>query len=108
MTTNECIEKIKEFFYECTLIAEKKGRDYNPGGIAFKNVRELAEEIDVSDEKIIWIAMAKHISSIKSYIKLGKLESEPIRERLKDLANYAALLAVLIEENESTKLSKIG
>ena len=85
----------EKFFKECSELLSKKGKDYNPDGKAFKDVYETAQEIGMSPEKVLWIHFKKHYTAIKAYIKKGKTESEPIDERLKDLANYCNLMYVL-------------
>ena len=97
MTIEERNKFLKVFFKSCEEVLETKGRDYTPDGIAFSDVIDTANDIGITPEKVLWIAMKKHISAVKSYVKYGRLESEPIKNRLIDIANYAALIAVLLE-----------
>ena len=101
MTFEERQAKTDKFFEDCKQILLKKGADYTVDNDAFKDLRAVAEEVEVPPLKLLWIFMRKHLSSVKNYIKKGKVESEPIEERLKDIANYCSLINALIEEEKS-------
>ena len=93
----------KEFFQSCETILTKKGKDYTPENVAFKDVDALAEEIGVEPKHVLWIFFRKHFTAVRAWIKKGQVESEPIEERLKDLANYCALLYVLVKREKQAK-----
>lgn len=96
-------EKLTEtFFKECQELIVKKGKDYEPTGIAFATLIKEAEDLGMTPEQLLCVHMSKQWSAIKKYAKTGKLESEPIRERCKDLANYCALFAALVESDNGT------
>lgn len=99
-------EKTDKFFKLCESVLNNKGQDYTIDGEAFREVKEIALEVGISPEKVLWIYARKHYTAIKNYIHKGKLESEPIAMRLVDLANYLALLSALIEEKNESQQSK--
>lgn len=87
---------LMRFFSECGDILKKKGADYNPEGVPFSEIKATAAKLGIKPEQVLTVYMDKHWNAIVSHAKRGQLESEPIRERLKDLANYCALYAVMI------------
>lgn len=89
-------ERLVAFLDECKDLMTQKGKDYNPT-LYFKEVCETADEVGISPVHVLWVLARKHIGAIIRYMKDGQVASEPIRERLKDLANYAALIAVMLE-----------
>lgn len=89
--------RLQGFYAEATEILEKKGRDYNPDGIAFSEVKEIAEDVGIKPEQVLMVFANKHWQAIKAHARGGQVASEPIRERLKDMSNYMALYAVMIE-----------
>lgn len=88
------------FRTECKIITDTKGKDYSPDGIAFAEIKETAKELDIRPEQVLYVHLKKHLSAVKAYMKHGKAASEPIEERLKDLANYCALLYTLLQESK--------
>lgn len=101
MEHNVRTQRAWEFFDDCIKIQEVKGKDYTTDGDAYKDIRDEAKAMDVTPDKVLWMAMNKHWKAVRKYCKDGQVESEPIKERLKDLANYVSLLAVYIETKET-------
>lgn len=93
--------KLKDFFKDCCDILEKKGQDYNPDGVAFSEVCKEAKDLGLKPEQYMMVLASKHYGAIKTFCKTGNLTSEPIKERFKDLANYCALIAVLLEDKQN-------
>lgn len=93
--------KLRGFLNDCCDILESKGRDYNPDGVAFSEIRAEAKDLGLKPEQVLLVLAGKHWGAIKTYVRTGQLASEPVRERLKDLANYCALMAVLLEDNQN-------
>jgi len=89
-----------EFFADCSIILEKKGADYNPDGVAFSEIRHEADDLGLRPEQVMLVLAGKHWGAIKTYVKTQKLATEPVCERLKDLANYCALMAVMLEDKK--------
>lgn len=94
-------QKLREFYNEgCMPILERKGKDYNPTGVAFDEIYAEAAALGLKPEQYMMVLASKHYGAIKTFCKTGNLASEPIQERLKDLANYCALMAVMLEDNK--------
>lgn len=75
----------------------RKGHDYASRGDLgnpFENFDAIAEEVDLTSERVLYIYMAKHLRAIKAYIDYGTLENgESLWGRIIDIRNYLALLA---------------
>ena len=93
-------EKARVFFQECIELLEKKGRDYNPEGIAFQEEAAAAEDLIISPLGVLWIFMGKHWRALRTFVRNRSAQkpSEPIRGRLLDIATYCSLIAVYLEE----------
>ncbi len=94
----------KDFRELCASITSTKNKDYCPDGIAFEEIKETAEEVGIKPSQALWVHFKKHFSAVKSYMQRGHVESEPIQGRLVDMANYCALLHMLIIEEEEKEL----
>lgn len=91
-------ERTEKFFQRCLEVYSNKGADYNPTGVAFKDVRGNAEAMGLRDLQVVGVFMSKHYAAVQSWIKdPDRKTSEPIVGRLMDLANYCAMLAVMSE-----------
>ena len=99
ITIKERHEKTTSFFIECQEILNKKGVNYNPDGMGYTGVESNSKKLGIYPEKYLWTHASKHIEAIYSYVR-GEIPSEEITDRLKDLANYAALIAVYIENKK--------
>lgn len=104
MDLKERNDRIRDFFREAEAILIAKGKDYNPTGIAFEDIKQTAKDLGVVPEKVLWVFMTKHIAAVRSYIEKGAVASEPVDGRLKDLANYCAMMAVLIGDKNLDKV----
>ena len=100
MTIDERHERFKVFFQEALEVIKAKSRDYEPSGIAYAKIKADAEVLGMTPQQLFGVFLSKQYSALQSYIKTGHLESEPIRQRLIDIANYAALIAVLLEDKQ--------
>ena len=97
LTHEERTARIEKFFEACIELQKTKGKDYTTDGDAYKDLCDEADAMGITPEKVLWISMNKHWKAVRNFCKKGQTESEPIDGRLKDLANYISLMAVLIE-----------
>lgn len=81
----------------------KKGQEYSGKDNRFKNFERIGEELDMDPKKILWVYFHKHIDSIRAYLRGEYTGIEPIQGRIQDARNYLALLAGMIEEEESNQ-----
>ena len=100
LTHEERTARVEQFFKGCVDLQKTKGKDYTTEGDAYKDLCDEAEAMGITPEKVLWISMNKHYKAVRNFCKKGQTESEPIEDRLKDLANYTSLMAVLIEINK--------
>ena len=89
----EIIEKVRD-------VLDKKGADYSGRDDVLRNFRESAKEANISFEQVWLVFFKKQFDAIRRYIRDGRVESEPIEERIKDAMAYLALLYVRVRELE--------
>lgn len=85
---------INEFMREMRALLIKKGADYSEEVDRLSNFKNNP----FGPYATFGIYMHKHWCSIQNYLKSGQLESEPIEERLLDMANYCLLLHAFVTE----------
>jgi hypothetical protein len=90
---------IKEFFSGCEDVIAAKGEDYSHGGVAFRDFETIAHMTGLSREMVGLVLMSKHIVACVRWAKEGAMTCDSPVERLGDIANYAAILAAMSEEN---------
>lgn len=92
--THEEFERFKlDFNTSEDLILKKKGADYSTPEDRLANFKRLKHPL------FCWqVLFQKHVDAIHKFCDKGKLESEPIEERIKDARNYLLLLAALISD----------
>lgn len=101
MTELEFNRLREQFNDECTQALGLKGKEYSGVGDRLGNFKRLATALGLSPEKICLVYMVKHIEAIHSFVRDGKVYSEPIRGRLMDARNYIDLLLALIEDKDA-------
>lgn len=102
MNRQEFIETwIHDWALSCEDILRKKGGDYADHSDIFDNFRRHARTLDVNPELIWAVYASKHWDAIMTYVRTGKVQSEPILDRLRDLRNYVDLLAAHLSEKET-------
>ena len=85
-------------------ILDQKGHEYAGVEDALGNFKKRAADIGIDPKQILWVFLAKHLDSIKSFIREGKeLSEEKIDGRINDARNYLFLLQCLVEEERSEK-----
>lgn len=85
----------------CWDIYKKKNSDYTRGQRVEKpldNFYQAAEHNGVTVLQAWGVYFYKHVSAVWAFVKDGKVESEPIEQRLYDVINYAILLLLWLEE----------
>ena len=97
MKNEEFREHISGFMEEMNTLLTRKGKDYSEDDDRLSNFKNAP----FGAFPTFGIYMHKHWCSIQNYLKRGQLESEPIEERLLDLANYCLLLHAYITEQKN-------
>lgn len=94
MNIDEMNAELVAFLWDCAALARKKNHDYHPDKVGYLEILQTAFETRISVEQDLWGRVRKQFSALRNYVILGHLASEPPRQRMIDIANYMALLAV--------------
>lgn len=102
MTGEHFANLMRDTFYSCMEVAEKKNKDYSRGNKdSLDNFKSGAEAIGITPLQSCWLQMNKHYAALTHYAKTGgSFESEPINSRIEDLINYAVFMKALIEDKK--------
>jgi hypothetical protein len=96
----------EELFNESLKIFMDKGIDYSGDTDSLANFKINAERAGITKYQVWQIYFNKHVDAINNAIKNNpknpQVASEPLRGRINDIINYAALLASLLKEDEGT------
>jgi hypothetical protein len=84
---------------ELRTLHESKSADYGKGQDALANLRGC-EAIGVPAHKGAWIRLLDKVHRINAWYSNGTLKNEGVRDSLMDLAAYALLTVVLMEEGK--------
>lgn len=98
MEREKFVRLMEETFADALNLNRKKGKDYAGDEDALSNFKQAAVQLDTTPEKVWAVYAHKHWSAIMAYCAEGKLESEPIESRVKDVIVYCVLLLGLIED----------
>lgn len=92
MTHDEYARHVDAFLAEMREVTTRKNADYSAGsGDAMYDYRHTAEELGCSPREAWAVLFMKHVHAVLRWVKVGSVESEPIRGRFIDIANYAML-----------------
>lgn len=97
-------EEFAAIISECAQILRSKGDDYTEGNREtdpLYNFKTLAKELGLTPEQVWAVYWRKHVSAILNFAKGGRVESEPIRERIKDAINYLLLFSLMVQGKSS-------
>lgn len=82
-------------------VMKPKGVDYQTGdGDRLGNFKAVGLRLGLTPLEVWAVYFSKHLDAVFSYIRNGKVESEPITGRLDDCVNYLELLEGLIEDQK--------
>lgn len=69
------------------------------------NFKRLASELGMTPEQVLSVYLTKHLDATKSYLKHGRVWSEPIEGRIDDAILYLILLKGLIIERREVNFN---
>jgi hypothetical protein len=78
---------------------DKKGADYGSPADPFLNIRQ-GHEFGIEPWKNAMSRAGDKMVRIKQFAKTGSLENESVKDSLLDLASYAIIALILLEEDE--------
>jgi hypothetical protein len=94
------IQRLAQLAYDCVETAKKKNADYANSDDPFANFK-TAPLSKVSVERGLLVRMADKFLRISNLIdRPAAVKGESIADSLSDLANYALILRIWIEEKE--------
>ncbi len=97
MTTQELLDYLIKFFYDCQQIVSKKNRDYAVDGDAFKNFR-FSTFVGVDIDRAILVRLTDKLSRISNLLdKEPDVVDESIKDTIRDAVNYLAILSAYLE-----------
>lgn len=94
-------EKIRDnTLKEIRELNQTKGRDYAGAEDAFNNFKTNAKRTGLTVFQVWSIYFLKHENALETFIRDGKVQSEPIEGRINDMILYLLLLRGMIEEEK--------
>lgn len=100
------LARLKELHLECVDISTRKNADYATADDAFLNFR-ACEALGVNSNQGILVRMSDKMQRVGNLLQRpAQVADESIMDTLKDLSNYALILATKLEnENQQISLS---
>jgi hypothetical protein len=90
-----------EFFAKCELILGTKAHDYASDKDCFSNFKSISAVCKIPIEKVFLVFMSVKIARLIELIDSNKITMhESIEDSLRDLSNYACLMAVYLQGDE--------
>lgn len=114
MNVAERNKKIKGYHQEQMDILNKKGMDYTGGSLSVDasfDAKEIARRLQGAPMDALtvrYMLMCKNILALETYVKTRVLESENIRGRCFDIANYINIILADIEKDERDYKDLVG
>lgn len=95
------IARLKELHLECVSISERKNADYATNADPFLNFR-ASELFGISSNEAIIVRMTDKLMRAANLLrKEASVKDESIADTLKDLSNYALILAIKLENEKA-------
>jgi len=100
MTLKDFAQLVNDQCDHMTEVLDTKGNDYRGDEDALANFKAVGFRNGLTSWQVWGVYFGKHIMAIERFIASGKLESEPIEERITDAQNYLMLLLALVKEQK--------
>lgn len=98
MTQEKFLQRLAELYQRNVEISRAKNADYASSEDAFKNFR-VSSSFGIEPEQGIIVRMTdKLVRASNLLTREGKVSDEKITDTLADLANYAMILAIYLEQ----------
>jgi len=105
MNRQEFTKIIEDTFESIKVLNDTKGEEYSGEEDALANFKRTGKAQDLPAMKVWAVFAAKHYDAINSFIRNGKVLSEPIEGRIDDLIMYLLLLKGLIADEAKPHLN---
>lgn len=93
-------KKAQEFFAECLATLTKKANDYAQDDDCFSNFKKIAATCEIPVEKVFLQFIVVKVARLVELLKKPNLVAESKKDSVMDMANYACLLSVYLDEVE--------
>lgn len=97
-------EVVNECFATCYRIYVTKGDDYARGRAdedRLDNFRQASQHLAITFAQAWGVYFYKHVAAVWKFVRDGRVESEPIEQRLYDIINYSVLLLLWVKEEKA-------
>lgn len=101
LTKDQLGEIMERVFEECRGLRGAGQKEYAGGENALGNFVRLANELDSTPEKVLWIYAMKHKDGTAAYIRGHQSQREPVEGRINDLIVYLCILRGMVEARRS-------
>lgn len=110
MNRNQFFQSMKSIFDSMLALVEAKNADYASSDNPFRNFTTIEAFNLMPAEQAIFVRMSDKMSRIATGLKQTLMvKDESLEDTLKDLANYAVILAVYLRyKNAQTKAVTLG
>jgi hypothetical protein len=103
LTKDQLGDVMEKTFEECRALRGAGQKEYAGSANAFGNFVRLAEELDTTPERVLWIYAMKHKDGIAAYIRGHQSQREPVEGRIDDLIVYLCILRGMVEARRATE-----
>ena len=103
MTREEFNRLVEKMVEEERQTAQTKGEEYAGSDDVLSNFKHTAQRTGTTVFQAIGTMLLKQVDAVMYFVRTGRTLSEDIRERLKDIRNYAALFRAAVEEQEKSR-----
>lgn len=86
-------QEVEDFFAAANKVQWAKNKDYHPDRVAFLEILRTCAETGISVEQDLWAKLRKQYIALRGYLIDGRVESEPPRQRMIDIAVYIGMMA---------------
>lgn len=100
--TRQTVEHVMRYVFErCHLMRGEGQKEYaHAEDRPFRNFETIANELDLTPMKVLWVYTKKHIDGVIAFIKGHRSQRENIRGRIYDLIVYLVILHAMVDEEE--------
>lgn len=85
-------------------LTTSKGVEYSNSDDQLANFKRLSQRLGLTPEAVILVYLTKHLDAIDSFVRTGRVHSEPITGRIDDAILYLVLLKAQIAESHLSGL----
>jgi len=107
MKQTEFLERMKEIYAGCVETSRRKNTDYCGSDDAFHNFK-VSEQLGIPVPQAILVRMSDKMSRVATLLRQEALVAdEKITDTLTDLANYAIILRIYLEQQNRPAFTEV-